>query len=263
MDFGFQGRLTLPKVANWSIVNKSTSRELVSDLFGQALLDFVQDNHPEDIVVHSDIAEDEVYLLDHFFRNYSGFPEIEKHAIRQCKGKILDVGAGSGIHSLVLQEAGFDAYPIDVSAGAVATMRKLGVQHARKADFFSLGKERYDTLLMLMNGFGIMGTYDRVPLFFEHAKNLLYPNGQILCDSTDLIYLHREDDGSIRHDLSKSYYGEVTYQMEYKGQLGESFSWLFMDYDTASEMASAQGFQPELLYEGDENHYLARFTLPE
>lgn len=173
----------------------------------------------------------------------------------------MDIGAGSGIHSLYLAETGLEVHPIDTSGLAVKVMQKLGLSNALKTDFFEMKNEKFDTLLMMMNGFGVMGTLNRVPEFFAKAKQLLYPGGQIIADSSNLIYLFEEEDGTVSLDLSKGYYGEVTYQMEYKGQKGHPFKWLFIDYDNLAHEADLAGFDIELLAEGENNHYLAKLSL--
>ena len=233
------------------------------DIYGQALLDFIEDDGPQDIVVHSDVTETEIYPVEVFFRNYAAFPYLEQQAMKLCRGKILDVGAGAGIHSKYLQEMGLDVYPIDTSTKAVKVMEKLDVKKARKLDFFEMGKEKYDTILMMMNGFGVMGTMNRLDEFFKTAKRLLYPEGQIICDSSDLIHLYSDDNGTVNIDLSKGYYGEVTYQMEYKKQLGEAFKWLFIDQGNLAEIASNHGFKTHIIFEDETHHYLAQLVLEE
>ncbi len=218
------------------------------------------DNDPQDIVVHSDITEIEVYPTEVFFRNQAAFPRLERIAMKHCTGKLLDIGAGSGIHSLYLAETGLDVHPIDTSALAVKIMHKLGLSNALKVDFFEMKNEKFDTLLMMMNGFGVMGTLNKVPTFFKKAKELLYPGGQIIADSSNLIYLFEEEDGTVSIDLSQGYYGEVTYQMEYKNQKGYPFKWLFIDYDNLVHEADQAGFDTELLAEDDNHHYLVKLS---
>ena len=231
------------------------------DVFGRALMDHLIESTPENLIVHSDITEPEIYPIEHFFRTFESFPELEKKAMRECQGKVLDVGAGSGIHSLYLQEVGMDVTAIDISAICIDIMKKRGITNARHQDFFDIKHEKYDTLLMMMNGFGIMGRVQRIDAFFTKAKTLLKDGGQILFDSSDLIYLFEEEDGSYLIDLSKGYYGEVTFQMEYKGEKGTAFPWLFADFHLIEDYAEKNGFKAEKLMDGENFHYLARLTL--
>ena len=87
---------------------------------------------------------------------------------------------------------------------------------------------------------------------------MLKPGGQILMDSSDLLYLYQEEDGSVSLDLSENYYGEVEYQVEYKGVKGEPFKWVFVDFSNLSYFADQAGFRIELLFEDENFNYLAR-----
>ena len=114
---------------------------------------------------------------------------------------------------------------------------------------------------MLMNGTGIIGTMERLPEFFCRLKQLLKPGGSVIIDSSDLCYLFEEEDGSMMIDLAGDYYGQLDYQMEYKGMLGEPFDWLYLDFSTLNAAAEENGFKAELLAEGDHYDYLARLTV--
>ena len=148
---------------------------------------------------------------------------------------------------------------IDISPLCVATMRERGVLDVREQDFFALDGQ-FDTILMLMNGIGIVGTLARFPEFFMQVDRLLAPGGQLLCDSSDICYIFEDEDGFIDLTGIEGYYGELTYQMQYKGVKGEPFPWLFVDYETLSEQAQQHGFESELLARGPHYDYLARIT---
>lgn len=231
-----------------------------SDVYGTALLDYLAKPGDQTIAVLSDIAEDDAYPVSWFFRKPTDFPELEEKALRLCKGKVLDIGAGTGIHSLALQSRNFDVTAIDISEGAINAMKKLGVKNALKKDFYTINEVKYDTLLMLMNGFGIMGKLDRVAHFFNKADSLLSAEGQIIADSSDLIELYREEDGSILLDLNGPYYGEIEYTMKFKGQTGEPFPWLFIDFTTLEQYAEKAGFKAVKIFEDSTQHYLAQIT---
>lgn len=233
----------------------------IDDVYGEALWDYLNESSPDNLIVHSDITEPEIYPVSHFFRTFENYPEIEKAAVRACSGKILDVGAGSGIHTLHLQDTGMDVTAIDISPLCVQIMKKRGIEKVLKQDFFAMKNARFDTILMMMNGFGVMGTVNKMDTFFKKAKELLNPNGQIIFDSSDLIYMFEEEDGSYRIDLSNGYYGEVTFQMEYKGKKGEPFPWLFADYHLVADTAEKHGFLAEKIMDGENFQYLARLIL--
>ncbi|MGB1003693.1 MAG: class I SAM-dependent methyltransferase [Salibacteraceae bacterium] len=239
---------------------KNNKHDLINDIYGKALLKYLDNPGKQEIIVHSDIAETEAYPLSWFFRQVEDFPELEKMALDLCKGKILDVGAGTGIHSKELQNRGFDITAIDISEGAIQCMKKQGLKKALKMDFYELENQHYDTLLMLMNGFGVMGKIKNVPQFFEKVDSLLSPEGQVIVDSSDLLHLYMEEDGSVLIDLNGAYYGEVEYQMEFENQKGYPFDWLFIDFGSLQEEANKAGFSAVKIFEEESQQYLAKIT---
>ena len=88
-------------------------------------------------------------------------------------------------------------------------------------------------------------------------KQLLNPNGCIYMDSSDLRYLFEDEDGSFLIDLAGDYYGEIDYRMQYKQVRGETFDWLYIDFQTLSHYAAENGFTAELIAEGEHYDYLA------
>ncbi|MCU0353361.1 MAG: class I SAM-dependent methyltransferase, partial [Cytophagales bacterium] len=146
-----------------------------SDPLGAALLDYLAGKTNGHIIVHSNISDDEVMSVAHFFRNTKGLPELEQTALRHCHGRVLDVGAGAGSHALALQSQGVDVTAVDASTGAAEVMRRRGVRSVCHSDIMRFTGASFDTLLMLMNGIGLVGTLDGLAAFLEYAKTLLNP----------------------------------------------------------------------------------------
>lgn len=229
----------------------------MNDIYGKSLLAYLSGNKKAFLTVESNIAETEEWPIELFFREYEQMPESEKIALNRTSGKILDAGAGAGSHALYLQEKKKDIWAIDISKGAVEVMKKRGIKHAFEQDFFTYEGERFDTLLLLMNGIGLVGKLENLSLFFEQAKKLLNANGKILLDSSDIIYLFEEEDGSVWIDLNASYYGEINYQYTFENEKGDLFDWLFIDFETLADCAKLHGFTCEKIYEDEHYLYLA------
>lgn len=231
------------------------------DPMGRAIYDF----HTKGVasvlrVFSSQFEEDEIPVED-LFRGYEDMPEVEKAALDMAEGSILDIGAGSGCHSSALMKMGKSVTAIDISPLSVEVMRARGID-ARLVNMYDESfSETFDTVLMLMNGTGIIGTLENMPAFFERMKALLNPGGSLLIDSSDLRYLYEEEDGSLMIDLADDYYGQLDYQMQYEDVTGESFDWLYVDFDTLAFYAEENGFKAELVAEGDHYDYLARLSL--
>lgn len=228
---------------------------------GSAIYDYHKSGKASVLVVHSSMFEDDEIPVETLFRSFDEMPLLEKLALKAASGRILDVGAGSGCHSLALAHMGKEVVAIDISSLSVEVMKERGVD-ARTINLYDEDfKEKFDTVLMLMNGTGIIGNFDNMPAFFTRMKQLLNPGGSIILDSSDLRYLFEEEDGSLMIDLADDYYGLLDYQMEYDGVLGEPFDWLYVDFNTLAYYAEENGFNIELLAEGEHYDYLARLTV--
>lgn len=242
------------------MMQKSDMKAL-KDPMGAAINDYFRNGRAAKLrVFSSQFDEDEIPVAD-LFRDYEQMPYLEKMALGLAHGRILDVGAGSGCHSVVLQGMGKEVTAIDISPLSVAVMKERGVD-ARQTDLFDESfTGRYDTILMLMNGSGIIGTTENMPRFFSRMKQLLAPDGYILMDSSDLKYLYEDEDGSFDIDLAGDYYGQLDYRMQYKNIKGDTFDWLYIDFQTLSYYAEQNGFKAELVEQGDHYDYLAKLSL--
>ncbi len=231
------------------------------DIFGIAFRDYMSGEVDGIIKVSTGLSEDEELPVSYFFRDYEAMPPWEQLAMDHCRGRVLDVGAGAGSHALELQKRGLEVCAIDLSPGAVQVMQARGVQDARAMDFFRFQGGGFDTLLLLMNGAGMAGSLDRLKDLLRHAASLLSEGGCILLESTDLIYLFEQEDGSVVIPMTSRYYGELEYRLSYKEQHAEAFPWLFADPDHLTHFAAECGLQAEILYMGESRNYLAKLCL--
>ena len=230
----------------------------MKDLFGKAIFDFQTNTSPEDLVTETNISEADEMSVSYLFRSHDEMPKIEQKALQLCYGTILDVGCGAGSHSLYLQQKGFDVTSIDISENAVKACHLRGLSSARVQDVMTIENETFDTILLLMNGTGIFQTLAKTAHYLQKLKSLLRPNGQILIDSSDIIYMFDEDEDGSKWVPSEGYYGELTFTVSYKNQTEEPFPWLYLDYNTLQNAAHANGLQCELVTEGDHFDYLAK-----
>ena len=235
--------------------------ETTKDPMGQAILDYVNNRTGSKLEVLSSLFDPDEIPIPYLFRTYKEMPILEQKALEVASGKILDIGAGSGCHTLALLEKAKEVTALDISKHAVEAMRKQGIESVIEGDFFTYSTaQKYDTLLMLMNGIGIVGKLENLPKFFLKVKELLHPNGKVIMDSSDLCYLYEEEDGSFLIDLNDTYYGEIDYQMKYKNNLGKSFDWLYIDFETLSYYADLHNLKAKLIYQGEHYDYLAQIS---
>lgn len=223
------------------------------DLYGTILKDFYNGETDLEVLLHNHYGEAEDYPIHMFFRDEKDMPEAETIALNLCKGKVMDLGAGSGNHALALQQKGFNVTALDISEGACEVMKLRGVEKVVCADVMDFNQEKFDTLLLMMNGIGFVGYIDDLRLFLNHADKLLNKGGQILFDSSDVSYLYEDLDRT-----ADPYYGETDYQYEYKDQKGEWFSWLYIDEWMMRKVAKECGWELQVVYQNLNDNYLGR-----
>ncbi|MBF8294953.1 MAG: Methyltransferase type 11 [Bacteroidetes bacterium] len=230
--------------------------------YGLALLDYFNGDHSATQIFHRDDGRDFEVPISLFFRDSAEFSRIEQAAIELCSGRVLDIGAGTGRHSLVLQEKGLDVIALDVSPHAIDIMKNRGVRGAYHADIFEFNQGKFDTLLMLLHGIGMVGTLAGLRRFLNHAHTLIDPGGIIVFDSLDVrctddpVHLAYHE----RNRNENRFIGEIHFQIEYKGLRGSPFSWLQVDPETLDKVSMDEGWDTEIICREPSGDYLARLS---
>jgi len=232
------------------------------DIFGRALLEYY--NHIqtkskksfEGILTWTNISDTDELPLPYLFRTYRDMPILEQKALQLCQGKILDVGCGAGSHSLYLQDNGFEVKGIDISKGAVLTSKKRGLGNVQQIDLLNI-EDKYDTILLLMNGTGIFQEFDKIEMYLNHLKSILKTNGQILIDSSDIAYMYESE---IDIYSSHKYYGELDYFISYKGEEEIPMKWLYLDFESLKQQCLEVGLDCKIIMQDQHFDYLARIS---
>lgn len=227
----------------------------LNDPLGQAILDYSKNGFTENIIVHSDLCDDDIMPVPYLFRTIEEMPEIETQALSLCKGDILEVGAGTGCHSKHLVENGFSTLSIDTSKGAIEYLKTQNLK-SEHIPFLDFNSKKFDTILILMNGLGLAGKLENINEFLLHAKSLLKDDGKIITDSTDIRYLYEDDEGGVWMDLNSQYPGEMEFKMDYKDQSSDWFPWIYIDFETLESEADKAGLKASKIVEDDNFHYL-------
>ncbi|MEO0060040.1 MAG: hypothetical protein RLZZ312_1687 [Bacteroidota bacterium] len=237
----------------------------MKDLFGQAIYDYQTKNHPKNIITSTNISDDDQMNVSYLFRNFEQMPIIEQTALDLSFGKVLDVGCGAGSHSLYLQNIkNLEKTAIDISTNAIKTCELRGLENCFVKNIFDLDPHEFgtfNTILLLMNGTGICGQLRNLNQFLQQLKVLLTTDGQILIDSSDIIYMFDEDEvDKILSKKTTDYYGELTFNISYKNQKEDPFYWLYLDFETLKNACVANDLNCEKIFEGKNHDYLARIT---
>jgi len=191
-------------------------------------------------------------------RSYHQMKGWERQALSFCKGSVLDVGAGTGGHSLTLQKRGLDVTAIEISPSCCEVMRERGIEQVINDSIFNLKGIEYNTILLMMNGLGMCGNESETLRLFKHLKKLLAKGGQIIGDSTDILYARMN--AMENFDFNGKFYGEVEFQLGYKNKKGTPFNWLYLDPVLLAELSDKAGLKAEIVRRDKDFHYLARLT---
>ncbi len=224
------------------------------DVFGKALQDLNQFGQTEKLWLHNNYGKPEDMPVEIFFRTEEDISDLEELALNLCKGKVLDIGAGAGAHSLILQAYNFDVTALEISPLACEVMKNRGLKKVTNANIFTY-QEKFDTLLLLMNGIGLCGDIKGLNRLLAHFKKCLNAGGQIILDSSDISYLYPDENYP-----KNKYYGQISYQYEYQSVKGDWFKWLYVDFDRLRKIALTNGLNCERLFEDDMDQYLVRLT---
>lgn len=233
----------------------------MKDLMGRAIWDYYYQENSEDLQTETSISELDDLPVSYLFRDYQEMNALEKKALDLSFGKVLDVGSGAGSHSLYLQnERKLEVTALDISPKSIEICKARGVKNAICEDLLQFSEKNFDTVLLLMNGTGIFQSLEHIDQYLQKLKSLVAENGQILLDSTDILYMYDQDeDGGVLVPAT-GYYGELDYYLHYKGESELPMKWLYLDFDTLENAAIANGFKIQKI-EQLEDSYLAQLTL--
>ncbi len=235
---------------------------IFDDPIGRAVYDYHFNSINQPVTVHSDDFDDDTIEISYLFRDYRQMPALEKKAMSLCRGTVLDVGACAGAHSVYLQEKGFTVTSLEISSLCCDVLKSRNISQIVQQDIFKFNGQKFDTILLLMNGTGIAGSLEGLDILLHKLKSLLNPKGQILMDSSDLIYLFEQEDGSALVDISADkYYGELTFQTEYKSWISQPFSWLYIDIHNLKNSLEKNQLNLKKIFRGQHYDYLALITL--
>jgi len=213
------------------------------ELHGQAMLDYVNGDGVALCILRRDdgIAYPPIYAKQFFYAD--GLPELDKIAVEHCTGRVLDIGAGAGSHSLAIQDRGLNVTSVDISAKAVRVMSERGCKDAKVGDVFDSYPESFDTVFVILN-IGIVQNLTGLARFLKHLETLMNDGGQLITDSIDPR--NSEDESYRKYTQGKiakgCYLGERTLRFEYKDQASEWFEWMHIDPETLEQYVDEAGY---------------------
>ena len=126
---GAAARCATTRLADSRAVMKLSPHE---DAIGRAVFDrYHETGHGYEIVERSDGLFTPSGGPGLYLSPYHTWPRHERAALREARGRVLDVGCNAGRHALHLQKRGHEVVGIDISPLAIRTARLRGLEDAR------------------------------------------------------------------------------------------------------------------------------------
>ncbi len=141
-------------------------------------------------------------------------------------------------------------------------MARRGIKDARCADLFDFEDKKFDTILMMGLGIGLVETIAGLDRFLTHAHKLLSEEGRVLLDSLDVRVTDDPSDLAYQRANQQAgrYIGEIRMQFEFQGQKGPFCGWLHIDSANLKEHAAHTGWKCEVITAEENRNYLAQLT---
>lgn len=218
------------------------------DAYGHQLYDYLKGrNDGVEVVERDDGFIQPNFGPRTYLSHYKDWSPFEKEAIRNAKGRILDVGCGGGRHSLYLQEKGFEVLGIDLSPLAIRVCKLRGLKNTRVMSINQLGPRlgRFDTILMLGNGFGLFRSPSRAIVLLRRMLEITNPGATIIAESLD-PYKTKEPFHLQYHRRNKRLgrlAGQVRIRIRYKKYSTEWFDYLLVSKKEMRQIMNGTGWR--------------------
>jgi SAM-dependent methyltransferase len=231
------------------------------DAFGLLLLDYLAGRAGDPVLERDDGYAGPALGAEWFFAAPDAWPEGERAVFEQVRGRVLDVGAGAGRHSLEAQERGLDVVAVDVSPGAIDVCRRRGVRDVRLLPLAAVGADLgvFDTVLMMCGNFGLPGSAGEAAAILRRLHALTSENGRIVLDSVDPDV--DADDADIAYQHRNRARGRMPGQVTIRIRYGERATpWHDLLLVSAAELeglAAGAGWRLGQVFEGEPPDYYA------
>ncbi len=204
------------------------------DAYGQTLLAQYKHQTPTaEIIERDDDYIDTGSDPGLYFTEYAEWSPLERRAIEQARGRVLDVGCGAGRHALYLQQKGFDVTGIDNSPGAIRVCKLRGLKKALVRPIEDVDKFKansFNTIQMFGNNFGLFGSFENAQLILKKFSRITAPDAQIIA-GTHNPYQTTEPEHLAYHQLNRRrgrMGGQLKMRVRFGKVIGEWFDYLFV-----------------------------------
>ena len=219
---------------------------VTGDALGEALLDAV-DGGPGLHFLERDDGHLEAMDASIYFSKPFSWPDSEAAALRNLSGRILDIGAGAGRHSLALQSRGYEPTALDVSPGATEVCRRRGIKRVFDGSIFDLLEtpvDPFEALILMGHNLGLLQSEARAAGMFDAMRSLLSPGGSVIGTCRD-PYMTDNPDHLSYHEANRAagrFPGQIRMRYRYRRLATEWFNILFLSPDELKALAERSGW---------------------
>jgi len=204
-----------------------------------------------------------------YFAPYDEWPEYEREAMLEARGRVLDVGLGAGRHSLWLQEKGHEVVGIDVSPLAVEVSRLRGVRDPRVMDATEMDfpADHFDTIILMGANLGIVGDVPVIQKVLSNLDRITKPDAIIVGSTRDPLKTGNPAHLAY-HEMNRRRGkppGFVRIKVNFRGVKGEWFDFLMMGEKLLAEVLEPTTWEVSKIYgsgKADYNAILSRKARP-
>jgi len=217
------------------------------DAFGHELLDYLDGKRSWEIIERDDGFFNVSPGAALYFSQYEDWSAAEKQAMSHVRGKVLDIGCGAGRHALYLQGQGFDVHGIDNSPGALEVCRRRGFTKTSLLPLTQVSRNLgvFDTVLMMGNNFGLVGTPKRAQWFLKRLKGMASAEARIVAVTRDVRYTDEPEhlDYHARNRAQGKLPGQVRIRVRYKRYVTPWINLLMVSMDELRQIVDGTGWQ--------------------
>jgi SAM-dependent methyltransferase len=214
----------------------------IGDAFGEALLNCLSgDMHAATIVERDDGFIDSEDIV-RYFAPHDEWPDLDRWCCQPVSGRVLDIGAGAGRHSLFLQERGCAVTALDVSPLAAEVCRRRGVRDVFVGtieDLAAVKPEPFDVFCLLGNNLGLLRDQEYAVRLLSLLASMGTSNALLVGTNLD-PYRSGDHEHLAYHDRNRSagrMPGQVRIRIRHRSKSTPWMEYLFLSPDELQSLS--------------------------